>query len=474
MRKKILLNYILILIISSLLTGYMAYSTIKGNYLENKEDKYVSNIRLIESSILENYTQNYKLNYFKLAQNYAKLTDSRVTFYNYRGVPIADSINNSIIFDDFSDSLGIKKSINNTPDLYTEFSQEMGKEYYYYSYLLNLPGGDKIILRLGDSVDRTDALIDNFLLYLMISILASLIIGAILSYITVENLVLPLNKLTESAKLIAGGNFNHKLNIDSDDEIGELTASFNTMTRELKTYIDSINKAERMRKDFVANISHELRTPLTSILGFVETLRLDDLDEETKLKALDIIEMESNRLRDMINQLLILSKVESIEEEKAISLNNLNGLILNVTNLLKPQIERKNINLTMKFSQEEALFRGDENLLRLVLINLIENAIKYNKYKGKLHIETTVNLDKILLSVEDTGIGIGKENIEKIFERFYRINSSRNFTKGSGLGLAISNKIVLGLGGSIEVDSNLGEGTKFTVIFTKAKASKVT
>lgn len=472
MRKKILLNYILILIISSLLTGYMAYYTIKGNYFESKEEKYISNIRLIESSILENYKQNFKLNYFRLAQNYSELTDSRVTFFSYDGFPIADSINNSIIFKDFSESIGIKKSINKTPELYTEFSQEMGKEYYYYSSLLNLPGGNKIILRLGDSVDRTDALIDNFLLYLMISILASLIIGTILSYITVENLVLPLKKLTESSKLIAAGNFNHKLEIVSDDEIGELTASFNRMTTELKTYIDSINEVERMRKDFVANISHELRTPLTSILGFVETLRIDDLDQEIKTKALNIIEMESIRLREMINKLLILSKVESIEEEKVISSTTLKNLIHNVVNLLKPQIERKSINLTMQFSQEEAFFRGDENLLRLVLINLIENSIKYNKYNGEILIETIVNLENTLLKVQDTGIGIGEENIGKIFERFYRIDSSRNFTKGSGLGLAISNKIVSGLGGTIEVNSKLGEGTKFTVIFKNIRSSK--
>lgn len=468
MRKKILINYITILVITSLLTGYMAYYTIKTNYLETKEEKYVSNQRLIENAITENNNDNQKLNFFKLAQDYSELIDARVTFIGSNGFPLADSLNNSIIFESQNSSLGFLRALNGESNLYSEFSREMGKEYYYYGSLINLSGNRDIVLRIGDSVDRTDALIDNFLLYLMISIFASLIIAAIISFITVENLVKPLRKLTETSKYVAAGDFSHKLVIDSDDEIGELTDNFNTMTEELKSYIGSIRENERIRKDFVANVSHELRTPLTSILGFVETLRDAELDDQTKRKSLDIIEAESIRLKDMINKLLILSKIESIGEQKTMSLFDLNSLIYEVLNLLTPSAEKKGIDSDFKFAEIPLTFKGDESMLRIVLINIIENCIKYNKPGGRILISTGEHSGCIIIAIADTGIGIHQDHLAKIFERFYRIDSSRNMASGSGLGLAIAQDIIKGLGGRIDVESSLGEGTKFTVVLPQA------
>jgi two-component system phosphate regulon sensor histidine kinase PhoR len=468
MRKKILINYITILVITSILTGYMAYYTIKTNYLDAKEEKYISNLRLIENAISENKDEELRLNFFRLAQDYSDLIDARVTFIDKNGYPLADSLNNSIIFESQTPSLGFIRALKGESTLYSEFSREMGKEYYYYGSLINLSGNDDMVLRIGDSVDRTDALIDNFLLYLMVSIFASLIIAAIISFMTVENLVKPLRELTETSKHVAAGDFSHKLEIHSDDEIGELTENFNTMTEELKSYIDSIKEVERMRKDFVANVSHELRTPLTSILGFVETLRDTDLDEQNKRKSLDIIEAESIRLKEMINKLLVLSKIESIGEQKTMSLFDLHKLIGEVLNMLRPLADKKNISTTLDFAENPLVLRGDESILRIVLINIIENCIKYNKPGGNIHIRSEECRDCISIVIQDTGIGIPRDHLGKIFERFYRIDSSRNMTNGSGLGLAIAQDIIEGLGGRIEVQSSLGEGTKFTVVLPQA------
>ena len=467
MRKKILLNYILILIISSFLTGYIAYYTIKVNHLESKEDKYISNMKLIESSILGSNEDFNNLNYFRMAQFYSDLTSARVTFIRNDGYPLADSDNNSIIFDNFSDSQGFKNALIEDSKLYSEYSREMGKNYHYYSSLLKFDNNNGVILRIGETIDSTDRLIDNFLLYLMIAIFGSLIIASILSYITVENLIRPLRILTNTSKLVAAGDFSQTVEIDSDDEIGDLTTSFNSMTKELNSYVSSMKEVERMRKDFVANISHELRTPLTSILGFIETLKIEDLDENTKIKSLNIIEAESLRLRELINKLLILSKVESMREEKSLKAVDIDKIITEVINVLSQQISEKDLNVNVGFEDSKFTIRSDEGLIKLVLINLVENSIKYNVFKGSIWINVMEEDSNIKIKVKDTGIGIPEDQLDKIFERFYRIDSSRNISTGSGLGLAISKHIVSGLGGSIEVESSKEKGTIFSVIFPK-------
>lgn len=465
MRRKILLNYILILIISSFLTGYIAYYTIKVNHLQSKEEKYVSNLKLIESSILENKDSTF--NFFRMAQVFSDLTSSRVTFISSEGYPVADSDNNSIIFDDMSSSQGIENALKGESKIYNEFSREMGKNYYYYSSLLRVNDSNSIIIRIGETIDSTDRLIDNFLLYLMTAILASLLIASILSFITVENLVRPLRKLTMTSKLVAAGDFSQLVDIDSDDEIGELTASFNTMTQELNNYVSSINEVERMRKDFVANISHELRTPLTSILGFVETLRLEDLDYDTKNKSLNIIETESIRLREMINKLLILSKVESMRDEKVLSDLDIKKIISEVLDVLSQKIIEKEITVHVKYESMEYSVKSDEGLIKLILINLIENSIKYNFTNGQIWVIVQEDNKSIRIIVKDTGVGIPEDKLDKVFERFYRVDSSRSITNGSGLGLAITKHVVSGLGGTIEVESSQGKGTVFSVIFPK-------
>jgi len=467
MRRKILLNYILILVISSFLTGYIAYYTIKVGHLDNKEEKYVSNLKLIESAILENSANRFNLNYFRMAHTYSKLTSARVTFINKDGRPLADSENNSIIFENLSSSQGIENALNYQPNLYNEFSREMGSEYYYYASLLKLPNNDSIIIRIGDNIDSVDELIDNFLLYLSVSIFASLIIASIVSFITVENLVKPLKKLTETSKLVAAGDFSQILEIDSDDEIGELTSSFNSMTQDLNSYVSSIKEVERMRKDFVANVSHELRTPLTSIMGFIETLRLDNIDDETRIKSLNIIEAESLRLREMINKLLVLSKVESMSEERILTQVDIIKIIRDVLDILDQQIKEKGIVVEVNTDYSGNPIKGDEGLLKLVMINLIENSIKYNEKNGKIYVNVFEESNEIRIMVKDIGIGIPKDKLDKIFERFYRIDSSRNTTNGSGLGLAITKHIVSGLGGTIQVESTIDQGSVFMVIFPK-------
>lgn len=228
--------------------------------------------------------------------------------------------------------------------------------------------------------------------------------------------------------------------------------------------ITSIRKLEEMRKDFVANVSHELRTPLTSIIGFTETLKIKDLDEKNREKVINIIEIETERLQRLINDLLRLSEIENIENVKQLIDIDVREDAYDAIGILQPLADKKNIKLSLFMEEELNSIKGDRDWFRLIIINLVENSIKYTEQNGIVKVSLLNYQEGIELIVEDNGIGIPEESIPRIFERFYRVDKSRsNIIEGSGLGLAIVKHLVLLFGGSIEVTSKLGYGSKFTV-----------
>ncbi|SHI67562.1 PAS/PAC sensor signal transduction histidine kinase [Clostridium amylolyticum] len=225
--------------------------------------------------------------------------------------------------------------------------------------------------------------------------------------------------------------------------------------------ITDIKKLEHMRTQFVANVSHELKTPLTSIKGFAETLKFVK-DEEKKQKFLDIINDEAERLTRLINDILTLSSIEQninvVEEEFSV-----NDVINNVILMMRSAAETKDIELKATTNDKVNLV-GDSDKFKQMMINLIENGIKYSEKGAHVDINTIIKDDNLILEVEDSGYGIPESDITRIFERFYRVDKARSRANGgTGLGLAIVKHIVIGFNGSIKVDSTIGVGSKFTI-----------
>jgi len=227
--------------------------------------------------------------------------------------------------------------------------------------------------------------------------------------------------------------------------------------------ITDIKRLENIRSQFVANVSHELKTPLTSIKGFSETLRYVE-DEETKNKFLDIIDKESDRLSNLINDILILSKIENtykMKDEKFSKIDIINEVI----DVVKPQLDEKNINVVIEKSGNSILI-GDEDKFYQMVLNLISNAIKYSHENKTIKIRSYDEKQYSVVEIEDQGFGIPKEDIPRIFERFYIVDKSRS-KKGTGLGLAIVKHIVKMFNGEIYVKSELGVGSTFTIKIRK-------
>ena len=235
--------------------------------------------------------------------------------------------------------------------------------------------------------------------------------------------------------------------------------------------ISEIKKLEQLRTDFAANVSHEMKTPLTSIKGFVETLQAGAVDNpEMARKFLNIIMIEADRLTRLINDILSITKMESGNENVEIKKIALDRAVMEVCDLLKIHAEEKEVKVNAGPNEKPSFIMGNPDRVKQLLINLIENAIKYNKVGGSVTVKVFEDDEHIHLSVSDTGIGVKEEHLKRLFERFYRVDKGRSRAMGgTGLGLAIVKHIVNSMGGFIEVSSKYGEGTEFLVTLQKAE-----
>lgn len=227
--------------------------------------------------------------------------------------------------------------------------------------------------------------------------------------------------------------------------------------------ITAIEMSDKLRREFVSNASHELKTPITIISGFIETIKLGHIRDEKQLNYfIDIIEKETKRLALLTENLLKLSKAEKmLEEENKIRELSLKNTLEDICNSFKNIADKKNIEIKTTFNFSLVKTYISEQHFRTILGNLIDNSIKYSNENSKILIVGNILKNNLILSIEDEGIGIPKEEINSIFRRFYRVDKSRNRKiEGNGLGLAIVKNLLLNLNGKIEIDSDIGKGTK--------------
>lgn len=231
--------------------------------------------------------------------------------------------------------------------------------------------------------------------------------------------------------------------------------------------ISQARQLQRMRSEFVANVTHELRTPLTSIRGFIETLRHGAVNNPAVAdRFLEIIDIEAERLHKLISDILVLSEIEDLREDKERETFDLTALIDDVAVLLDDMATEKKVSIIPETGEEPIAVSANRYRIKQILINLMDNAIKYNREGGKVFVTARRQGDgRLCLVVRDTGVGIAPEHIDRIFERFYRVDASRSRELGgTGLGLSIVKHIAQLYGGYARVESQPGSGSTFTVV----------
>jgi len=216
------------------------------------------------------------------------------------------------------------------------------------------------------------------------------------------------------------------------------------------------------QSDLLSEVVHELRTPLTSIRGYSKMLLVaEDIDQETKLEFAETIHREAVRLGQMINDFLDLARLESGRTYMAQEPVNMTEVISETLAILQPQAAERQISIPLQVPETLPTLIGDVDRLKQVMVNLVSNAVKYNREGGRVDIEVQVGEDELNVAVRDTGRGIAEEDLPHIFEKFYRVDNPEQQTKGTGLGLSITKHIVEAHGGTISVQSVRGQGSTF-------------
>lgn len=273
----------------------------------------------------------------------------------------------------------------------------------------------------------------------------------------------PLRSVTEAAKQYASGNLDYEVPVNTEDEMGYLSASLNYMSSHLKDMED-------YQKKFIANVSHDFRSPLTSIKGYVEAIADGTIPTELQEKYLKIILFETERLTDLTQDLLTLNEFDT----QNLLLNkepfDIHEMIKNVAESFEGSCTQKKISIELIFATKYLTVSADKRKIQQVLYNLLDNAIKFSDADSTVTIETTERGDKVYISVKDYGIGIPRNALNKIWERFYKSDLSRGKDKkGTGLGLAIVKEAIQAHGENVNVVSTEGVGTEFIFSLTRAQ-----
>lgn len=438
---KLVINFFCV-IISSIIVSFSITSAIYSFNIKANFEKTLNNtIKNIE--FLYKNNDNSSINSMI---NMDILPISNISIYDANGLVDEFSKNNShinISKDEISQVLN-----ENYDNKNVKFSTSIDSSHKYFASHFKNNNKDYALFIVP--INIFNALkIHNWVL-LNLSIV--LILGTISYMIVAKNIVKPVKAVTLASKYVSNGSYDIQVENYRKDELGELINTFNYMTSEL-------NKTESMRQEFVSSVSHEIRTPLTTIKGF-STLLSYDLSIEDRKYYSDIINEETSRLSLLSENLLRLS-----------SLDNMHDNIKKDDFFIDEEIRKSILSLEGKWSSKNITFNlnlpkvnltGDKDLLFHVWTNLIENAIKFSNEGSIIDITLEKSIEYINIIFKDYGVGISKDHINRIFERFYKSDSSRN-TSGTGLGLSIASKIISIHGGDINVKSELNKGTIFTI-----------
>ncbi|MEF9952682.1 MAG: ATP-binding protein [Clostridium sp.] len=569
MRKKLFALFMITIILTVGITGFILYGYTKDAILETTKEALES-----EAYITSEYIKEIDINNFnQIAKTINSKINRRITIVSKTGVVVGDSSIALSGLDNHKDRREIKEAFINGSSYVARYSKTAKTDMCYYAKKVTINNEDYVI-RLAVKLDTIKELQSNYYKIIVFTIIGGIIVSSIFMYVYISVITKPIVRLKEMAETISKGNYNRRIKLKSKDEIGKLASSFNLMAQSLEdtiatlvdkqgklvsilsnsedgiivldnnnrilmvnpaaqtmfnlddttigkylievirnhdieniirdipileeeitiTYpetkhikiratnaisyengkevigalmiiqdITKVKKLEQMRSDFVANVSHELKTPLTSIKGFAETLKYVE-DKTTHDKFLDIINIEADRLTRLINDVLVLSEIENKDNLVCDALINVKEATSEVYDLTKAIADRKNITLEFVTSIDNECIVGNRDKFKQMLINVVENGIKYTNEGGFVYIYLMKNGNNIVIKVKDNGIGIAPEHIERLFERFYRVDKDRSRTSGgTGLGLAIVKHIVMLFNGSINIDSSEENGTTFTI-----------
>ena len=386
---------------------------------------------------------------------YKDLTVSRITWIDASGNVIYDSAGEESAMENHKDRKEIKEAMRSGSGEDTRFSETLNMQTYYYAMRLN----DGSVVRLSRETRTIARQVWELLPPAVVLLIAILVLEVILSKVITSRIVKPINQI----------DLLHPKQNQTYSELTPLLDRIEQQNIDIQNQIKEIKEAENMRKEFSANVSHELKTPLTTISGYAELMKDGMVRPEDMERFSGTIYKEARRLIAMIEDIIKLSRLDENQVELEKKEVDLYELIFQIKSDLGHKLEKEGV--TFHIRGVHTKICGVYQILYEMFFNICENAVKYNHPKGEVVVTIAAMNDQPTIVVEDTGIGIPKDDMDRIFERFYRVDKSHsNQKEGSGLGLSIVKHGAKYHHASIDVKSELGKGTKITIIFPKEES----
>lgn len=437
MRKRINAQLIMMTIVAMLVTIVFTSYIFYGFFKKEVQSDLRTTTHMIESMDLLG-TNSEGLN--------LKKDDLRVTWIDADGTVLYDNNADISEMDNHLLRPEVKEAFVNGEGEIIRKSDTLKENTFYYALLMK----DGTVVRVSRQTDSIWSVFNSALLWVIVAAILMVGCSIVISHYLTGKLVKPIEEMTAD---IDGHN--------NKSIYKELVPFMNT----IRAQHEDILKASKMRQDFTANVSHELKTPLTAISGYAELMENGMTDEKQVQHFSKQIRQNSGRLLTLINDIIKLSELDSREELVSLETVELSSLTKKCVDTLQVNAEKHDVQLT--FEGENCKICANVDMMEELIINLCDNAIRYNYKNGSVIVRVKKDGENVILSVKDTGIGISKEHQERIFERFYRVDKSRSKeTGGTGLGLAIVKHIVALHDAKIEVNSEVGKGSEISVIFS--------
>ena len=438
MRKKIQSSMILVitltLIIAYAITTLVVYrQTIHIMEGEVRQEADYINVAL----------DTFGESYLKTMDNVH--ADTRITLIDPDGRVKYDSKEDDVTLQNHKNRPEVKAALKNGSGQDIRESNTLNKEMFYYA--VKLENGD--VLRVSKTVDTAFRTAMKVFPAMGLIALIMLAFAGILVKWQVTRLIRPINRL----------DLENPLENDVYEELTPLLQSIDKQNKEK-------DAVANMRKEFSANVSHELKTPLTSISGYAELIETGMAKEGDIQHFASEIHKSANRLLSLINDIIELSQLDVMDHQLSTTNVSLNEEVVSCVDMLQMNAEKHNITIATDIIEKDCIIKANQEMIQEVIYNLCDNAIRYNKPEGHVWASVFKKDDNIILQVKDDGIGIPEDDLNRIFERFYRVDKARSKkTGGTGLGLAIVKHIAEQHEAEIQIDSTLGEGTTISIIF---------
>ncbi len=464
---KLLITFLSITTVVLILVGIFLSIIINKEYSNEKRNLISKYIEIIEESTTKFINNNDEAGYKDLinTMKIVKLSvnmDSIVIDSQGYAYEVSDEELSYLKFTKIDITASDLASLKENKIIENNFINKSNKKVKaHYVPLFGNGSFNGIVILLENNADKS---ILNLYTIIWAFVLIAVILSDIIAYYFAKKILInPLAEINNAAKKIAKGEVEKRVYIESDDEIGDLADSFNMMA-------ESLEKVDLARREFISNVSHELRSPITSIKGFITGIIDGVIPKDKEDYYLNIVNDEVSRLSRLVTDLLDISSMESGKFKMNIGKVDINEIITLCILKLQGKIEEKKISVEVMFSDNYQYCFADRDRIIQVVINLIENAIKYGDEGGKIKIETYAKSDKVFISIFNTGENIPKEDINKIWERFYKVDKSRTNKISTGLGLPIVRLILSQHEQDIWIDNITGKGVKFT--FTLKRTTK--